>query len=63
MPFHIKKQSIIQSDVTVYYEGGNKWTQDYADRKQYSAKADADAKLVNPDGKNGGFSNATVVSE
>ncbi len=63
MPFHIKKQSIIQSDITVYYEGGNKWSDDYADRKQYSAKADADAKLVNTDGKNGGFSNATVVSE
>ena len=42
MPFHVKSVGAMGTG-TVYYEGGNQWTQAYADRKQYSSKSDADA--------------------
>ena len=71
MPFHIKRPGEITTG-DVYYKGdGNQWTGTYADRKVYSAEADADAQVANPTifvngfpaKKNGGFANATVVSE
>ncbi len=43
--------------------GGLLWDEDYSNRKVYSSKATADARVANPDGTNGGFNNATVVSE
>ena len=42
MPFHVKSVGAMGTG-TVYYEGGNQWTQAYADRKHYSSKSDADA--------------------
>ena len=71
MPFHIKRPNDIASG-DVYYKGdGNQWTCVYTDRKVYSAEADADAQVANPTiivngfptKQNGGFANATVVSE
>ena len=47
----------------VYYAGGLLWDQTYANRKVYSSKSTADARIVNTDGTNGGFSGASVVSE
>ena len=63
MAFHIKKQSVLLDSKTVYYKGDAKWTDTYADRKSYSTKSAADAEVANPDGKNGGFTGSTVVSE
>ena len=63
MPFHIKKPLVLQPSTTLYYEGGNRWSDDYSQRKTYSTKSSADAKLVNTDGKNGGFNGSTVVEE
>ena len=63
MPFHIKKQSVLLDSKTVYYKGDSKWTDTYADRKSYSTQSAADAEIANPDGKNGGFTGSTVVSE
>ena len=37
--------------------------EDYANRKVYSSKSTADAKIVNTDGRNGAFNGASVVSE
>ena len=71
MPFHIKRPGEITTG-DVYYKGdGNQWTGTYADRKVYSAEADADAQVANPiifvngfpSKQNGGFANATVVTE
>ena len=71
MPFHIKRPNDIASG-DVYYKGdGNQWTGVYTDRKVYSAEADADAQVANPTKfingfptkLNGGFANATVVTE
>jgi len=63
MAYHIKKQSVLLDSKTVYYKGDSKWTDTYADRKSYSTKTAANAEIANPDGKNGGFTGSTVVSE
>ena len=65
MPYHIKKPGLpLNAGIgDVYYTGGLVWDQTYANRKVYSAKSTADARIVNTDGTNGGFVNASVVSE
>ena len=63
MAYHIKKQSVLLNSKTVYQKGDSKWTDTYADRKSYSTQSAADAEIANPDGKNGGFTGSTVVSE
>tara|TARA_B100001079_G_C16160563_1_gene404023 strand:- start:397 stop:594 length:198 start_codon:yes stop_codon:yes gene_type:complete len=60
--YHIKRKAALD-DYDVYYEGGTSWSDDFDQRKKYTAKATADAVLVNTDGKNGGFSGAVVVRE
>ena len=42
MPYHVKSTGAMGTGV-VYYEGGDSWTQTYANRKQFSAQADANA--------------------
>ena len=61
MPYHIKRTCAIDSNLTVYYEGGVDWSDDYSKRKTYSS--DPTSLLSNTDGKNGGFTGASVVSE
>tara|TARA_R100000008_G_C3482061_1_gene114356 strand:+ start:296 stop:514 length:219 start_codon:yes stop_codon:yes gene_type:complete len=72
MPFHVKSVGAMGTG-TVYYEGGNRWTQVYADRKQYSSKSDADALAATSITRTMGgrsysyqpdvFKNSTVVTE
>ena len=45
----------------VYYTGGLHWSDDINDKLDMST-SDANAKLVNTDGKNGGWTGAVVVS-
>ena len=61
MAFHIKKPSVAKPGATVYHVGGGSWTENFADRKQYSDNPSS--LLTNTDGKNGGWTGATVVSE
>ena len=42
MAWHIKKTSIISSDI-VYYKGNNSWTATYGDRSTYTSQAKAKA--------------------
>ena len=42
MPYHVKSTGAMGTGV-VYYKGGDTWTQTYANRKQFSAQADANA--------------------
>ena len=63
MPYHIKKPRIIETSKFVYWEGGNAWTDDFSKRKTYVNKGTADNKILNTDGKNGGFKNSVVVEE
>ena len=43
MVWHIKKTSIISSDI-VYYKGNNSWTTTYGDRSTYTSQAKAKAE-------------------
>ena len=61
MAYYIKKPAILVSG-DVYYKGDATWTQDSSEKATYTQSA-ANAMIANPDGKNGGFTNATVVSE
>ena len=61
MAYYIKKPGILVSG-DVYYKGDSIWTQDSSEKATYSQSA-ANAMIVNSDGKNGGFTGATVVSE
>ena len=63
MAYHIKKSSALDSSKTVYFKGDAAWSDDYSSRKTYSSKSDADAQNANPDGRNGGFTGCTVVTE
>ena len=60
--YHIKRSAALDN-FDVYYEGGTSWSDDFSQRKKYTAQATADAVLVNTDGKNGGFNGAVVVRE
>ena len=61
MAYHIKKTSIVGDVGIVYYKGTRRWSDKYADRKVYSD--DPSDLLINPDGKNGGWTGASVVTE
>jgi len=61
MAYYIKKPAILVSG-DVYYKGDSIWTQNIAEKATYTQSA-ANAMISNPDGTNGGFTNATVVSE
>ena len=43
MVWHIKKTSMISSDI-VYYKGNNCWTEDFEQRNTYTSQAKAKAE-------------------
>ena len=61
MAYYIKKPAILVSG-DVYYKGNATWTQDSSDKATYTQSA-ANAMIANTNGKNGGFTGETVVSE
>tara|TARA_R100000353_G_scaffold34508_1_gene27604 strand:+ start:436 stop:645 length:210 start_codon:yes stop_codon:yes gene_type:complete len=69
MPYHVKTPSKVNTG-DVYWKGDNSWTNDYASRKQFSSKSDADAvaatTITSPQGvpyQPRWFADATVVTE
>ena len=68
MPYHVKTPSKVNVG-DVYWKGDNSWTNDYASRKQFSSKSDADAVKATTETKNGityqpkWFADSTVVTE
>ena len=69
MPYHVKTPSKVNVG-DVYWKGDNSWTNDYASRKQFSSKSDADAikatTITSPQGVTNQpkwVANATVVTE
>tara|TARA_B100000513_G_scaffold15746_1_gene6297 strand:- start:1735 stop:1944 length:210 start_codon:yes stop_codon:yes gene_type:complete len=69
MPYHVKTPSKVNVG-DVYWKGDNSWTNDYASRKQFSSKSDADAvkatTVTSPQGvtyQPRWFADATVVTE
>ena len=63
MSYHIKKTCVLDSSITLYYEGGTRWTHEYSKRNVYSTKTGADRRVDNSSGQNGGFKYSTVVEE
>lgn len=60
MAFHITRPGKLDGR-TMYYHGGKRWSDESVGRVNFSSEAEANALIANPDGKNGGFSGATVV--
>ena len=52
---------MLKEKTTVYYTGNRSWSETFDDRKIYSD--DPSSLLTNNDGKNGGWTGATIVSE
>ena len=63
MAFYIQKPSLIDSILTVYYAGAKRWTDNFEEKTLYASESAAEDLIANNDGKNGGWSNCTVVSE
>lgn len=63
MAYHIKKPSLLNPSVSLYYAGGVRWTDDYGDRKVYAEESEANTRIAPGDGRNGGFNGASVVNE
>ena len=61
MTYYIKKKSSLDNSKVVYYVGSKKWSDQFDDRKKYTI--DPTYLTKNDDGKNGGWTNSTVVSE
>ena len=63
MAYHIQKPSVISPDITVYYSGDGKWTDDATQKQKFRTKKSATELISNTDGRNGGWKNSTIVSE
>ncbi len=61
--FLMQEESGSRKQNTKHIKYQYKYKYKYKYRKVYSAKATADARIVNTDGKNGAFNGASVVSE
>ncbi len=65
MTYYIKKPSSLNSNVDIYYTGASqgfaRWSDDFNKRKIY--KVNPTYLTKNDDGKNGGWTGITVVSE
>lgn len=59
--WHITRPAKLDPNVTLYYHGGSRWSDESVGRINYSTKSEAQAVMENTDGKNGGFANATLV--
>jgi len=63
MPYHIKKQSRLVPEMTVYYVGNLRWSDQYDNRLIIENESEANTLITNDDGTNGAFTGASVVSE
>ena len=58
----IKKQSSLGNH-TVYWTGGTNWSQDRSLAYAFANVDSAKAHMANPDGKNGGWTGATLETK
>ena len=63
MAYHIEKPSSLNPGVTVYYVTKNHWSDNPDQRKSWTKRSSPTNLMANPDGKNGGWKNATIVEE
>ena len=60
MAYYIEKPGVPQNAGIgeIYYKGDGQWTDQFEDRKMYTNIPES--VIHNPDGKNGGFTNAVI---
>jgi hypothetical protein len=63
MSYYISKPSRIDPNITVYYAGDNRWTDDASQKATFPTESVAAELIDNPDGTNGGWTGSTVVAE
>lgn len=63
MAYYIFKPSRIDPTITVYYSGNSRWTDDSSQKALFATEEGAAAIMENPDGKNGGWTGSSIVSE
>ncbi len=68
MAYCISKPFSLNPSTTLYFVGEDnakvaRFSDDPSVKVTYSTEAEANAKIANPDGKNGAFTSAVVVSE
>jgi len=61
MSFYIKKPSLINKNITVYYRGDRRWSDNFEERLLFDE--DPSVLFTNSEGTNGGWTGAEVVSE
>tara|TARA_B100000900_G_scaffold374213_1_gene355351 strand:- start:383 stop:568 length:186 start_codon:yes stop_codon:yes gene_type:complete len=61
MTYYIKKKSSLDNSKDLYYVGSKKWSDQFDKRKKYVI--DPTYLTKNDNGKNGGWTGMTVVSE
>ena len=60
MAFYITRPGKLDGR-TMYYHGGNRWSDESVGKMTYDTREEVEALIANPDGKNGGFANTTIV--
>ena len=63
MAYYLTKPASIDPDITLYFKGENRWSDDPSGKMTYETEELANSAKANPDGRNGGFNGSTVVSE
>ena len=63
MAYFIQKPSRIDESITVYYVGNGRWSDDPTQKALFASENAATEIMTNSDGKNGGWSNVTIISE
>ena len=63
MAYYLTKPASIDPDITLYFKGENRWSDDPSGKITYATEELATAAADNSDGTNGGFIGSTVVSE
>lgn len=63
MAFYLTKPSVINPDITLYYAGGKRWSDQISEKATFASREPLDDKIANVDNMSGGFKNATVVEE
>ena len=63
MAFYCTKKSLIDDSVTLYFAGGNRWSDQVSEKVTFATRDGLDQKIANVDRMSGGFKNATVVEE
>ena len=63
MAYYIKRQSLVDSSIMVYYIGDNRWSDDPSQKIEFESEEEVIELMHNPDGRNGGWGNPIIICE